>query len=239
MADIRIEVTRVIGSVKPFIAGQPVDVDISITDAIGPVSVAILGAHPYVRISISEVLNTASAFIEKPTIRLRPAVSRIIGTVSTNIIGLAPSIKFYLTRAIGSVRIVTKGTGTYWQPVDYVPPPDHPEEPYLPLIEMTGYRWQNEPNIVSTQMASGVVRQRQKRSQKLRQLNVQLKLTCRQLTNLEELLTKVNSSWFRWPVMTGQSNGLIEEHTVRITDIVGYSADGDMYTVTLAVEAVF
>ena len=239
MPDIRIEVTRVLGSVEPFIAGQDVGVAPSVSRVIGDVEPFVAGQDVGVDISISRVIGDVMILAERATVRVRPSVARVIGTVAPALIGLSPALRVSLTKAIGPVRASVQASGSYWQPPTYTPPAAAPDEPYLPLIEMRGYQWQNEPNLVTTQMASGVLRQRQRRRVKLRQLNVQLKLTCRQLANLEELLTQVNSNWFRWPVLTGQSEGLITEHTVRITEIVNYTTDGDMFTVTLAIEALF
>jgi hypothetical protein len=148
---------------------------------------------------------------------------------------------------IGFVRPTLKAEGNLWQPPNYVPKPPSspgesysPDEPYLPLVQLDDYEWRNDPNIVRTEMESGVIRQRRYSVSRIRTVEATIHVNCRQLANFEQLLQSVKSSWFRWPVLTGQSNGLVKEHIARIIDVVGISVIGnDLYEVSFDMEVYF
>ena len=236
MADIRIEVSRVIGGVAPFVQNP----------------------DPELSIGVSRVIGDISLVLGQTVVETQITISRIIGAVSPLIIGTAPALLVNVLRIIGGVRSKLSSKPSLWQPPNYVPPVIPPTEsgeppsgyppgygssyvePYLPLPELPRYRWENQPHYISTQMVSGVRRQRRRARTTVRTLELTLKLSCQQLANLEELLTRVGGSWFELPLITGASEGWVRTHTARIISEVSIQTLGEtLYEARFTVEAFY
>lgn len=235
MADpeVRIEVSRVIGGVAPLMRPSTA-VFIEVSRVIGDVT-PLMVSGTAVFMEVSRVIGSVALSAGPDGPRTRIEVQRVVGDVSPVLIGVEPALRISIPRLVGYPRIFIQAKGSLWNPPDYTGP-----EPYLPLIELDGYTWTNQSNLIITDMASGVRRQRRRYKTKTRSVDCTLNLNCVQLENLEEFLGRVGSSWFRWPVITGQSGGVLAEHIARIVDTVDMgSAGDDLYEVTLQMEVFF
>jgi hypothetical protein len=213
VADIRIEVSRVVGAVSPFVQNP----------------------DPELSVEVSRVIGEIGLTLGPTIVEAQITISRIIGAVSPLAIGTVPALAVSVLRIIGGVRTKLLSQPSLWQPASY-----EAEEPYLPLPELPRYRWENQPHYVSTQMASGVRRQRRRARTSVRTLELSLQLSCQQLANLEELLTRVGGSWFELPLLTGASEGWVRTHTARVVSEVSIQTLGEtLYEARFTVEAFY